>query len=168
MGIPPGVLDSAIRQLWVELSANGLDLGKLGHGLRLWAMTQHEINSEDPPYAVDSLERKPDVGANDYFALDIRTGRIVDVQGFPEARKPAWKIRVDFGPVIGELQSSAQITNYSRDELIGRLVVGAVNLGKKRIAGFTSEFLILGALDPDGTVRLLQLEDGVGPGAPVA
>ncbi|MGH2776064.1 MAG: tRNA-binding protein [Actinomycetota bacterium] len=123
---------------------------------------------ENTPYAPESLDRKPDVGADDYFALDIRTGRIIEVQDFPEARKPAWKISVDFGPVIGELQSSAQITNYSRDELMGRLVVGAVNLGKKRIAGFTSEFLILGALDPDGTVRLLQLENGVEPGAPVA
>jgi tRNA-binding protein len=75
---------------------------------------------------------------------------------------------VDFGPVIGELQSSAQIRNYSKEELMGRLVVGAVNLGSKRIAGFTSEFLILGALEPDGTVRLLQVEDGVEPGAPVA
>ena len=131
-------------------------------------MTQHEINSTGTPYALESLERKPDVRADDYFALDIRTGRIVEVQDFPEARKRAWRIRVDFGPVIGELQSSAQITNYSRDELMGRLVVGAVNLGKKRIAGFTSEFLILGALDPDGTVRLLQLEDGVEPGASVA
>ena len=131
-------------------------------------MTQHEINPAGLPYATESLDRKPDVRGGDYFALDIRTGRIVEVLDFPEARKPAWKIRVDFGPVIGELQSSAQITNYSRDELMGRLVVGAVNLGKKRIAGFTSEFLILGALDPDGTVRLLQLEDGVEPGAPVA
>jgi tRNA-binding EMAP/Myf-like protein len=59
-------------------------------------------------------------------------------------------------------------TNYSVEELLGRLVVGAINLGSKRIAGFTSEFLILGSLDPDGTVRLLQLEDGVVPGAPVA
>jgi len=131
-------------------------------------MTQHEINPAALPYATESLDRKPDVRGDDYFALDIRTGRIVEVQDFPEARKPAWKIRVDFGPVIGELQSSAQITNYSKDELMGRLVVGAVNLGRKRIAGFTSEFLILGALDPDGTVRLLQLEDGVEPGAPVA
>ncbi|CAN5570307.1 tRNA-binding protein [soil metagenome] len=131
-------------------------------------MGQHEINRAHLPYSPDSLERKADVGPDDYFALDIRTGRIVDVSDFPEARKPAWKIRADFGPIIGELQSSAQITNYSRDELMGRLVVGAVNLGKKRIAGFTSEFLILGALDPDGTVRLLQLEDGVEPGAPVA
>jgi len=131
-------------------------------------MGQHEINRENLPYAPSSLEGKPDVGADQYFALDIRTGRVVGVEDFPEARKPAWKIRVNFGPVIGELQSSAQITNYSKDELMGRLVVGAVNLGKKRIAGFTSEFLILGALDPDGTVRLLQLEDGVEPGAPVA
>jgi len=125
-------------------------------------------NRDDLPYAPGSLERKPDVGADHYFALDIRTGRVVDVSDFPEARKPAWKIRVDFGPVVGELQSSAQITNYSRDELMGRRVVGVVNLGKKRIAGFTSEFLVLGALDPDGTVRLLQLEDGVEPGAPIA
>jgi tRNA-binding protein len=132
------------------------------------AMGQHEINREDLPYAPSSLERKADVGADQYFALDIRTGRVVGVEDFPEARKPAWKIRVDFGPVIGELHSSAQITNYSKEELTGRLVVGAVNLGTKRIAGFTSEFLILGALDPDGTVRLLQLEDGVEPGAPVA
>jgi tRNA-binding protein len=127
-----------------------------------------EINSEDLPYAPESLERKPDVGADHYFALDIRTGRVVDVSDFPEARKPAWKIRVDFGPIVGELQSSAQITNYSRDELMGRPVVGVVNLGTKRIAGFTSEFLVLGALEPDGTVRLLQLEDGVEPGAPIA
>lgn len=165
MGVPPHAFDPTIHQLWFELSANGFDLGKLRHSLRLLGM---EINREQMPYAPDALEPKPDVGASDYFALDIRTGRIVAVQDFPEARKPAWKIRVDFGPVIGELQSSAQITNYSKDELMGRLVVGAVNLGKKRIAGFTSEFLVLGALEPDGTVRLLQLEDGVEPGAPIA
>lgn len=131
-------------------------------------MGRHEINPDNMPFAPEELARKPDVGARDYFALDIRTGRIVDVQDFPAARKPAWKIRVDFGPVIGELQSSAQITNYSKEQLLGRLVVGAVNLGPKRIAGFTSEFLILGSLDADGTVRLLQVEDGVEPGAPVA
>ena len=165
MRIPPRLLDATAHQLRFKLTANGLDLGKLWHGLRLLVM---EINSEDLPYAPESLERKPDVGADLYFALDIRTGRVVDVSDFPEARKPAWKIRVDFGPVVGELQSSAQITNYSRDELMARPVVGVVNLGTKRIAGFTSEFLILGALEPDGTVRLLQLEDGVEPGAPIA
>ncbi|MDQ4059029.1 MAG: tRNA-binding protein [Actinomycetota bacterium] len=131
-------------------------------------MVPHEINPDALPYAVEELQRKPDVGAAGYFALDIRAGRIVDVQDFPEARKPAWKIRVDFGPLVGELQSSAQITNYSKEELLGRAIVGAINLGNKKIAGFTSEFLILGALDPDGTVRLLQVEDGVEPGAPIA
>jgi tRNA-binding protein len=131
-------------------------------------MAAHEINPTALPYAVHELQRKPDVGAEGYFALDIRAGRIVDVQDFPEARKPAWRIRVDFGPLVGELQSSAQITNYSKQELLGRAVVGAINLGSKKIAGFTSEFLILGALDPDGTVRLLQVEDGVEPGAPIA
>lgn len=69
---------------------------------------------------------------------------------------------------MGELQTSAQITNYTKDELLGRMVVGAVNLGAKKIAGFRSEFLILGALDPDGTVRLLQVEESVEPGAPIA
>lgn len=131
-------------------------------------MATHEINPTALPYAVDTLQKKPDIGAEGYFALDIRAGRIVDVQDFPQARKPAWRVRVDFGPLVGELQSSAQITNYSKDELIGRTVVGAINLGSKKIAGFTSEFLILGALDPDGTVRLLRLEDEVEPGAPIA
>ncbi len=60
------------------------------------------------------------------------------------------------------------MTNYAAEELTGRLVVGALNLGRKRIAGFTSEFLILGALDPDGTVRLLELPHDVGVGAPIA
>jgi tRNA-binding protein len=128
----------------------------------------HAIDPVGRPYAPESLPRKDDVGAEGFFALDLRVGRVVDVQPFPEARKPAWKVTADFGPVVGELRTSAQITNYTAEDLLDRLVVGAINLGTKRIAGFTSEFLVLGALDPDGTVRLLQLEDGVAPGAPVA
>lgn len=131
-------------------------------------MAQHEIDPQKLPYAPESLERKEEIGIDGFFNVDMRTGRVVSVEDFPEARKPAWKIEVDFGPVIGRLWSSAQITNYSKDELLGRMVVGAVNLGSKRIAGFKSEFLVLGALDPDGTVRLLQLEDSVEPGAPIA
>ena len=111
---------------------------------------------------------KPDVGADGFFALDLRAGRVLEVEPFPEARKPAWKLTVDFGPDVGTLRTSAQITNYTSEELIGRLVAGAVNLGPKRIAGFTSQFLVLGAIDPDGTVRLLQLEPDVQPGAPIA
>lgn len=131
-------------------------------------MAPHEMDAESLPYAPEKHPRKAPVGAEGFFSLDLRVGRVLAVEDFPKARKPAWKVTVDFGPSIGELRTSAQITNYTREELLGRLVVGAVNLGDKRIAGFTSEFLVLGALDPDGTVRLLQLEDGVKPGSVVA
>ena len=131
-------------------------------------MPTHSIDPANPPYAPEGLNRKPDVGADGFFAVDMRAGIVTAVEPFPEARKPAWKLTVDFGPVVGTLRTSAQVTNYTADDLAGRLVVGALNLGRKRIAGFTSEFLILGALDPDGTVRLLELPDGVRPGAPIA
>ena len=131
-------------------------------------MAQHEIDPANLPYALEKLPKKTDVTIDDFFALDLRTGRITKVEDFPAARKPAYRITVDFGPQVGTLQTSAQVTNYSHDELMGRIVVGAINLGTKRIAGFVSEFLILGSLDPDGTVRLLQLEDGVEPGSPIA
>lgn len=131
-------------------------------------MATHEIDPDRLPYAPASLDRKADIGADSFFAVDMRAGRVTAVEPFPEARKPAWKLTVDFGPVVGTLRTSAQVTNYSGQELTGRLVVGALNLGCKRIAGFTSEFLVLGALDPDGTVRLLELPDDVCLGAPIA
>jgi tRNA-binding protein len=131
-------------------------------------MGQHEIDAEGLPYALDKLPRKDPVGAAAFFDLDLRVGRVTAVEPFPEARKPAWKLTVDFGPLVGVLRTSAQITNYDEGALVGRLVVGAINLGDKRIAGFTSEFLVLGSLDPDGTVRLLELPDDVQPGAPIA
>jgi tRNA-binding protein len=120
------------------------------------------------PYAVERLPRKQPVGAQGFFDLDLRVGRITDVEDFPAARMPAWKLTVDFGPVVGTLRTSAQVKNYECDALLGRLVVGAINLGDKRIAGFTSEFLVLGALEPDGTVALLEVPEGVQPGAPIA
>jgi tRNA-binding protein len=129
---------------------------------------QHRISADDLPYAPEKHPRKEPVGAEGFFALDLRVGRITAVEDFPEARKAAWKLTVDFGPSVGTLRTSAQITNYLGDELVGRLVVGAINLGDKRIAGFTSEFLVLGALEPDGTVRLLAVDDDVAPGAVVA
>jgi tRNA-binding protein len=131
-------------------------------------VAQHQIDPDGLPYALDKLPRKEPVGADGFFALDLRVGRVTDVQDFPEARKPAWKLTVDFGPAVGTLRTSAQVRNYAVAELVDRLVVGAINLGDKRVAGFTSEFLILGALDPDGAVRLLELPDDVQPGAPVA
>src|SRR5688500_4501400 len=96
------------------------------------------------------VPRLPEVTPNELCPLDRRDGRVTAVEPFPEPRKPAWKLTVGFGDEVGTLRTSAQITSYSRDELVGRLVVGAVNLGTKRIAGFTSEFLVLGAIDPDG------------------
>ncbi len=131
-------------------------------------MPQHSLDPEALPYASEKLPLKDEVGADGFFAVDMRAGRVVTVEEFPEARSPSWKLSVDFGPVIGVLTTAAKIKNYTRAELEGRMVVGAVNLGTRRIAGFKSQFLVLGALDPDGTVRLLQLEDSVQPGAPIA
>ena len=131
-------------------------------------MSEHIIDSSEP-YHPEKLDKKEYVGAAAYFEMDLRTGIILEVEEFPEMRKASYKIRVDFGPVIGKLWSSAQITNYSRAQLIGRTVVGAVNLGDKTLpTGFVSQFLVLGSLDPNGTVRLLELPDGVLPGSMVA
>jgi len=131
-------------------------------------MSEHIIDSSEP-YHPEKLDKKEYVGSAAYFEMDLRTGVILEVEDFPEMRKPSYKIHVDFGPVIGKMWSSAQITNYSRAQLIGRTVVGAVNLGDKTLpTGFVSQFLVLGSLDPDGTVRLLELPDGVLPGSMVA
>ena len=130
-------------------------------------MSEHIIDSSEP-YHPEKLDKKEYIGAAAYFEMDLRTGVILEVEDFPEMRKPSYKIHVDFGPVIGKLWSSAQITNYSRAQLIGRTVVGAVNLGDKTLpTGFVSQFLVLGSLDPDGMVRLLELPDGVLPGSMV-
>jgi tRNA-binding protein len=128
-------------------------------------MPQHQIDPDARPYDPAGLPRKQDV---DGFNIDMRAGVVTAVKPFPEARKRALKIEVDFGPVVGRLWSSAQITNYEAGDLLGRTVVGAINLGERRIAGFRSQFLVLGALDPDGTVRLLELPDGVLPGSVIA
>jgi tRNA-binding protein len=130
---------------------------------------QHEIDPTGEPYHPEKIDRKEYVGAAAYFELDLRAGVVIEVEEFPEMRKPSYKIHVDFGPVMGKLWSSAQITNYSRAQLMGRTVVGALNLGDKTLpSGFVSQFLVLGAIDPDGTVRLLELPEGVLPGSMVA
>ena len=132
-------------------------------------MGQHEIDPDNLQYHPSKLERKEYIGIGEFFSVDMRAGVIDDVQEFPEMRKPSYKIRADFGPVVGKLWSSAQITNYSRAQLIGRTVVAAINLGEKTLpTGFVSQFLVLGSLDPDGTVRLLELPEGILPGSTVA
>lgn len=123
---------------------------------------------EGMPYAAEDQAAKPEVGADGFFALDLRVGTVIAVDAFPEARKPAWKLTVDFGPVIGVRRTSAQVTNYDEDELVGRQVVGALNLGTRRIAGFVSEFLVLGGLEADGTVQLLAPDMRLPNGSVVA
>ena len=93
---------------------------------------------------------------DDFAKVDMRVGRIVAVEDFPEARKPAWKLRIDFGEEIGVKRSSAQITNYPREELEGRLVVGVVNFPPRQIGPVRSEVLVLGVPDSDGRVILLR------------
>ena len=97
----------------------------------------------------------------DFDALDMRVGRVVQVDDFPEARKPAYKLTIDFGP-LGMKRSSAQLTAlYSKDDLLGRLVVGGVNFPPRRIGPFISEVLTLGVPDDEGRVVLLAVERGV-------
>jgi tRNA-binding protein len=97
----------------------------------------------------------------------MRVGRVVRVEEFPEARKPAWKLFIDFGPELGEKRSSAQITNYTREQLEGRLVVAAVGLGTRRIGPFESEVLVLGAGNEAGDVILLAPDADVPLGSQI-
>ena len=100
-----------------------------------------------------------------FLAVDMRMGRIVKVEDFPEARKPAWKVTIDFGPELGTKRSSAQITNYGREALEGRLVVGVVNFPPRQIGPVRSEVLVLGASDSEGRVILLAPDSDVPLGA---
>jgi tRNA-binding protein len=125
---------------------------------------EHTVGEGDR-YAPEQLPAKDEVDAAHFHALDLRVGRVVAAEPFPAARKPSLRLRVDFGPVLGVLETSAQVTRYDPEALIGRLVVGAVNLGVRRIAGLESRFLVLGGLHPDGSVALLAPDDELAPGS---
>ncbi len=105
---------------------------------------------------------------DDFLAVDMRVGRIVAVEDFPEARKPAWKLTIDFGPELGRKRSSAQITNYAREELEGSLVVAVVNFPPRQVGPVRSEVLVLGAVEDDGTVLVLRPDGEATPGSRVA
>jgi tRNA-binding protein len=100
-----------------------------------------------------------------FLAVDMRVGRVLEVQEFPEARKPAWKLTIDLGPELGVKRSSAQVTNYAREELEGRLVVAVVNFAPRQIGPFMSEVLCLGATDEAGNIILLEPRTDVPLGA---
>jgi tRNA-binding protein len=91
---------------------------------------------------------------DDFMKIDMRVGRILEVEDFPEARNPAWKLRVDFGPEIGVKRSSAQIRNYEREELEGRMVIGVVNFPPRQIGPVRSEVLVLGTYAGDEVLLL--------------
>jgi tRNA-binding protein len=100
-----------------------------------------------------------------FFEIDMRVGTVLEAEPFPEARKPAIKLLIDFGPEIGTRRSSAQITvHYTPQQLVGRQVVAAVNLGTRRIAGFVSEVLVLGAMPSPTEVVLLAVDHPVANG----
>ncbi len=98
----------------------------------------------------------------EFEQVELRSGTIIKVEEFSRAKKLAFKIWVDFGPKIGTLQTSAQVTiHYTPDSLLGKSIVGCINLGEKNIAGFLSQFLLLGFADSDGAICLIAPEPKV-------
>jgi tRNA-binding protein len=98
----------------------------------------------------------------DFARVELRSGTIVKAEEFPRTRKPAYKVWADFGKSLGILQTSAQVTkHYTPDSLVGRSIVGCVNLGDKNIAGFLSQFLLVGFEDSEGHICLIQAHPSV-------
>lgn len=106
------------------------------------------------------------ISFDDFMAVDIRVGTVIAVEEFPQAKKPAWKLTVDFGPEIGVRRSSAQITvHYGKEDLLGRQVLGVVNFPPRQIGPFMSEVLVLGLHDEAGAVVVIGPERAVPNGA---
>lgn len=100
-----------------------------------------------------------DISYQDFEKVDLRSGTIIKIEHFPRAKNPSYKVWVDFGETIGVKQTAAQITHhYDPEKLLGRMVIGCVNLGSKNIAGFISEFLLLGFADQEGKICLATVE----------
>ena len=102
------------------------------------------------------------ISYDDFEKVDLRSGTIIKVELFPRAKKPAYKVWADFGAEIGVLQTSAQVTvHYTPESLVGKSIVGCVNLGEKNIAGFLSQFLLVGFADENDAICLITVEPKV-------
>lgn len=107
-----------------------------------------------------------EISWNHFEMVELRTGTIIEVEEFPEARVPAYKVKADFGPEIGVKKSSAQVTNlYTKEDLVGRQIIGVVNFSAKQIGSFRSEFLLTGFYQEDRSVVLAVPERTVANGA---
>ena len=119
----------------------------------------HATHTLDAPAA-------PEIAFNDFLAVDIRVGTVVSAEPYPEARKPAFKLVIDFGPAIGQKKTSAQITeHYTPETLLGRQVAAVVNFPPRQIGKFMSEVLTLGFADENGAVVLFKPDQKVPDGS---
>ena len=170
----------AIQRTLAEVApvADGVLRPKWFDGVRRRADAVRRLRRRDPRVrdegarAADEGDRPgggrvsaPEIVYDDFAAVDMRVGRVVEVEDFPEARKPAWKLTIDFGEEIGVKRSSAQVTNYPREALEGRRVVAVVNFPPRQIGPVRSEVLVLGASDAEGRVILLAPDADVPLGA---
>jgi len=107
-------------------------------------------------------ENTPEISFDDFLKVDIRVGKIVEAEDFPEARKPAYKLKIDFGEAIGVKKSSAQITVlYTKEDLIGRRIAAVVNFPPRQIGPVMSEVLVLGFSDQEGAISLVKPDHDV-------
>lgn len=162
--------NDAAREIWEGWTSGK----KRASALRVSSVKTPEIRERrvDEVIAVLLAERSLQTGIitwQDFQRVDLRAGTIIAVEDFPQARKPAYKVTVDFGARIGIKKSSAQITaNYAASELIGRQIIGVINFEAKQIGPFLSEFLIVGFYREDGSVILAVPDQTVPDGAKLA
>jgi tRNA-binding protein len=148
----------AADHLWPSPAPSCIGVGRI---IRDTLSTSEDATlSTDPAPTGDAFLEPGSATFEDFLRLDMRVGRVLDAQPLTGAHKPAYRLDIDFGPG-GRLQSSAQLTRSYPDpaSLVGRLVVAVVNFPPRRVAGFRSEVLVLGALAPDGEVPLLSVDE---------